>query len=488
MGTNIDRQRRPHLPLAQHVGLKATLGVAATTCSYTRLDRHRPARLHRRPIPPTTSRSRPSTCTTPRRPARRSSMVNTYREPGMERYWVPVDARERALRHQDHRPLLPIDTAATSPSSPARSSTWSRTAARPAFVDEHTDGFESCRARWPAPAWETRESIRAPRAEMPRFAQMIGEREARRLRLEHGRHPARLRRGHVRAIVNLALTQGVRRPRQVRADADPRPLRRPGRRRDGRLRDRVPRRHAGQRGERGQALASVGLRVPDRAGLDRAGDDRRRASRRARRAVRARAAISSRRCPTPTTSSRRWRGCRCASTWTSCSPVRCWSSPDETVVFLPAATRYEVPGGVTQTSTERRIMFSPEIEGRASARPARNGRSSSSWPRVSPGDAERRPFRRHGRRSAREIAGSYRPTTASSSCTRPAIRSSTAVRSSAPAGSSPPRTAGLTSALACREVAEGDADAHLHPARQAVQHDGPGASGRDHGRSARVRS
>jgi len=38
--------------------------------------------------------------------------------------------------------------------------------------------------------------------------------------------------------------------------------------------------------------------------------------------------------------------------------------PGGTVILLPAATRYEIPGGVTQTSTERRIMFSPEIEGR----------------------------------------------------------------------------------------------------------------------------
>jgi predicted molibdopterin-dependent oxidoreductase YjgC len=38
--------------------------------------------------------------------------------------------------------------------------------------------------------------------------------------------------------------------------------------------------------------------------------------------------------------------------------------PAETVILLPAATRYEIPGGVTQTSTERRIMFSPEIRGR----------------------------------------------------------------------------------------------------------------------------
>lgn len=38
--------------------------------------------------------------------------------------------------------------------------------------------------------------------------------------------------------------------------------------------------------------------------------------------------------------------------------------PADTVVLLPATTRYEIPGGVTQTSTERRIIFSPEIPGR----------------------------------------------------------------------------------------------------------------------------
>jgi molybdopterin-dependent oxidoreductase alpha subunit len=38
--------------------------------------------------------------------------------------------------------------------------------------------------------------------------------------------------------------------------------------------------------------------------------------------------------------------------------------PADTVLLLPAATRYETPGGVTQTSTERRIIFNPEIRGR----------------------------------------------------------------------------------------------------------------------------
>ena len=45
--------------------------------------------------------------------------------------------------------------------------------------------------------------------------------------------------------------------------------------------------------------------------------------------------------------------------------------PGSTVLLLPAQTRYETPGGGTSTSTERRIRFTPEIEGPrlAEARP-----------------------------------------------------------------------------------------------------------------------
>jgi predicted molibdopterin-dependent oxidoreductase YjgC len=38
--------------------------------------------------------------------------------------------------------------------------------------------------------------------------------------------------------------------------------------------------------------------------------------------------------------------------------------PQDTVLLLPAQTRYEQRGGGTETSTERRILFSPEIKGR----------------------------------------------------------------------------------------------------------------------------
>jgi molybdopterin-dependent oxidoreductase alpha subunit len=45
----------------------------------------------------------------------------------------------------------------------------------------------------------------------------------------------------------------------------------------------------------------------------------------------------------------------------------------ETVVLLPAATRYEQAGGGTETTTERRIAFSPEIPG------PRPGEARSEW-------------------------------------------------------------------------------------------------------------
>jgi molybdopterin-dependent oxidoreductase alpha subunit len=47
--------------------------------------------------------------------------------------------------------------------------------------------------------------------------------------------------------------------------------------------------------------------------------------------------------------------------------------PGETVVLLPACTRYEQPGGGTETTTERRVIFSPEVPG------PRVGEARSEW-------------------------------------------------------------------------------------------------------------
>ncbi len=68
--------------------------------------------------------------------------------------------------------------------------------------------------------------------------------------------------------------------------------------------------------------------------------------------------------------------------------------PQDTVILLPAATRYEVPGGVTETTTERRVVLSPEIPG------PRVGEARPEWEvymelarRVRPEYADRLQFR-----------------------------------------------------------------------------------------------
>jgi molybdopterin-dependent oxidoreductase alpha subunit len=59
------------------------------------------------------------------------------------------------------------------------------------------------------------------------------------------------------------------------------------------------------------------------------------------------------------------------------------------VLLLPATTRYESPGGGTETSTERRIIFSPEIPGR------RIGSAKPEWWAFREVMARVRPDRRH---------------------------------------------------------------------------------------------
>jgi predicted molibdopterin-dependent oxidoreductase YjgC len=71
-------------------------------------------------------------------------------------------------------------------------------------------------------------------------------------------------------------------------------------------------------------------------------------------------------------------------------------SPD-TVILMPATTRYESPGGGTETSTERRVIFSPEIAGR------RIGSAKPEWEVFGEVAARVRPDRRARFGSSQEI-------------------------------------------------------------------------------------
>ncbi len=115
------------------------------------------------------------------------------------------------------------------------------------------------RAEAEAARWEDLEAVAGTsRAEMAAFAELLGGAKRGVLVWSMGVTQHAFGEDNVRAIVNLALARGLVGREGMRADADPRALRRPGRRRDGLLRDGVPGRRGGDAGERRRRSARSG--------------------------------------------------------------------------------------------------------------------------------------------------------------------------------------------------------------------------------------
>ena len=148
--------------------------------------------------------------------------------------------------------------------------------------------------------------------------------------------------------------------------------------------------------------------------------------------------------------------------------------PGDIVVLLPAATRYEQRDGGTETTTERRIAFSPEIPGH------QVGEARSEWEIFVDLARHVDPERAHlvafdsGQEIRDEIARVVPSYAGVERCTRPATRCSGAARGSAKAGTSRRPTARRTSSPVAPTVtrrAGGQLPAQ-HAAGEAVQHDG----------------
>jgi molybdopterin-dependent oxidoreductase alpha subunit len=140
--------------------------------------------------------------------------------------------------------------------------------------------------------------------------------------------------------------------------------------------------------------------------------------------------------------------------------------PGEEVILLPAKTRYEQEGGGTQTSTERRVMFSPEL-------PRQVGEAKAEWrilrelaAAVDPQRAERLGCRAAPPSAPRSPASCV-STTAFSSSSAAANPSSTAARTCPPARRFRPPTAGpICMPCRCRRAS----------ARRARSRSAPGAA------------
>lgn len=359
MGTNsIDNAARVcHAPST--FALKEGLGVGATTCSYSDwIGSDLVVFIGSNP-----ANNQPVAMKYlyhARKEGTRVVCVNPYREPGMERYWVPsnVESALFGTKIAEHFYQISIggDVAFL---NGALKHMIGRSLVDRAFIDDHTTGFESLTAGLETQS-EEELSRRAgvPWSEIAAFGDMIGSAKTCVLVWSMGATQHAYGEDNVRAIVNLGLAKGF-----------------VGRDKCGLMPIRG---HSGvQGGAEMGAYSTVlpggrsreelgdlwGFDLPSEPGLvapemvDAAHDGRldvlfsvggnflevmpdpgfvREALERVPLRVHMDIVLSS----------------------------QMFAAPGEEVILLPAATRYETPGGVTETSTERRIIFSPEVPGR----------------------------------------------------------------------------------------------------------------------------
>lgn len=364
MGTNsVDNAARIcHAPSS--VTLKAMLGVAATTCSYgdwigTDLLIFVGANpANNQPV--TTKYMYYA-----KKAGTKIVLVNTYREPGMERYWIPsvVESALFGTKLADETFLINTggDVAFL---NGALKHILERGLIDEDFVRNHSVGLDDVRAEVTAQNWEQLEALAGvPEAEMRAFGQMLGEAKTAVLVWSMGITQHEFGEDGVRAIVNLGLTRGF-----------------VGRERCGLMPIRG---HSGVQG--GAEMGAYSTALP--GGLPVTAENAERLSEQWGFDVPATTGLT-----TPEMIDAAHRGeldllFSAGGNFLEALPDPVYVDealarvplrvhqdivlssqmlvdPAETVVLLPAATRYEIPGGVTQTSTERRIMFSPEIEGR----------------------------------------------------------------------------------------------------------------------------
>ncbi|GAA0388095.1 formate dehydrogenase [Acrocarpospora corrugata] len=293
------------------------------------------------------------------------AMLNAYREPGMERYWVPSNA-ESALfgtKITDHFFGVNIGGDIGFLNGVLKhlaENDW----LDKTFIDTHTAGFDAVRDSVAAQSWESLEALSgATRQDMFELAKLLGEAKSAVLVWSMGITQHAYGEENVRAIVNLALARGF----VGRDNCGLMPIRG----------------HSGVQGGAEMGAYATGLpgglpvtpenaakfeelwgfEIPTTPGLTatdmidaaHAGD--------------LDVLISSggnflEVLPDPgyCREALSRPGLRVHIDIVLSSQMLVPGAGD--VLLLPAQTRYEMAGGVTETSTERRIIYSPEVQGR----------------------------------------------------------------------------------------------------------------------------
>jgi molybdopterin-dependent oxidoreductase alpha subunit len=344
-------------------GLRDTLGVAATTCSYTDLIAADLVVF----VGANPANNQPVTMKyllQARRSGTRVVCVNPHREPGMERYWIPSDPESALFGTRMTDRWFQVHTGGDLAFlTGALKHLVERGWVDREFVDSHTRGYAELETLVRGQQWEQLErGAGVAREEMLAFAQEVHA--AGRAVFVWSMGATQHARGEdiVRAIVNVALSGGF----VGREGCGLMPIRG----------------HSGVQGgaEMGcyatalpgnvpvtqEAVAALsetwGFDVPARRGLT---------------APEMIDAAHERRLDVLLSAGGNFLEVLPDPGWVREAlarvPLRVHMDvvltpqmlldPAEAVVLLPMATRYEVAGGVTQTSTERRVILSPAIPG-----------------------------------------------------------------------------------------------------------------------------
>ncbi len=363
MGTNsIDNAARVcHSPST--FGLKGSLGVGATTCSYTdwigsdlvvfigsNVANNQPVAM--------------KYLYKAKKAGTKVVTINSYREPGMERYWVPSNAESAVFgtRITDRFFLVNVGGDIGFLNGTLKVMIERDWVDR-AFIEAHVSGFEELTRALEAQSFEELEAVAGvPRSEMEAFAEMLRDADTAVLVWSMGITQHEFGEDNVRAIVNLALTKGF-----------------VGRDKCGVMPIRG---HSGVQGgaemgayatvfpggvplteENGHRFSDLwGFKVPVARGLTApemidAGH-----------AGQLDVLISSggnflEVLPEPAYCREALRRIPIRGHLDIVMSSQMLVDPEEAVLLLPAQTRYEMTGGVTETTTERRVIYSPEIPG-----------------------------------------------------------------------------------------------------------------------------
>jgi molybdopterin-dependent oxidoreductase alpha subunit len=369
LGTNsIDNAARL-CHAASTVALKQMVGVGASTCSYsdwlgadlivligTNLANNQPVAV--------------KYLYHARQRGARIVVVNPYREPGLDRYWVPSITKSAFFGTRlmdDFFPVRPGGDVAFL--NGVLKCLFERNAIDHDFIAAHTTGFEALRAEVESESWDSLEQAGGlPRSEMARFAELYANVKNAVFVWSMGLTQQRRGVDNVRAVANLALARGMI-----------------GRENCG----LVPiRGHSGVQG--GAECGAVPGEFPGGARVNE--ENARRFSElwghplTAEKGFNAAQMLDTARdgrldvfyviggnfletMPDPAAVDRALRRVPVRIHQDIMLNTSMFSEPADMVLLLPAQTRYEQPGGGTATSTERRIRFTPQISGSATTPP-----------------------------------------------------------------------------------------------------------------------